>query len=155
MPDFSKTRIFAGVPAAAMVAMGIRGTPKMFSAGTTLMEQGDPGSAMYVILDGRVRVERQRSDLGEPLVLAELGPGQVVGEIAVLDGEPRSATVTAVEETQTMELTADVLTDVMLQFPEVARALLRTLSGRLRSTDEFVEQALRRGRLTNLEVGTL
>ncbi len=130
------------VPLDGVSALAERGARKAFPAGSVLIHQGDIGNTMYVILAGTVRVQREHVSLAGPIVLADLTPGQVVGEMGVLDGDPRSATVIAVDDVETVELTAVDLTQVMLQFPEVANALLRTLSKRLRNTNELVELAL-------------
>ena len=118
------------------------GRPRSAS-GDVIMRQGDASDAMHVITRGRVRVERDQP--GEtPLVLAELGPGDVIGEMGLLDGSPRSATVTASEDTETLEIHATVMAVVVMQYPQVAAALLRTLSRRLRSADELADALARR-----------
>jgi CRP/FNR family cyclic AMP-dependent transcriptional regulator len=108
------------------------------------MRQGDDADVLQVILSGRVRVERSAGAGSAPIVLAELGANDVVGEMGVLDGGPRTATVTALEETRTLELHRTLLTVVLIQYPDIAADLLRTLSLRLRSTNELVD-ALARG----------
>jgi CRP-like cAMP-binding protein len=87
----------------------------------------------------------EREQPGEtPLVLAELGVGDVIGEMGLLDNAPRSATVTALEHTQTLEIHATVMALVLMQYPQVAAALLRTLSRRLRNADELADALARR-----------
>ena len=108
------------------------------------MRQGEDADVMHVILSGRVRVERSAAAGSAPVVLADLGANDVVGEMGVLDGGPRTATVTALEETHTLELHRTLLTVVLVQYPDIAADLLRTLSLRLRSTNELVD-ALARG----------
>jgi len=108
------------------------------------MHQGEVGDVMYMILEGRVRVQRSHPDLTEPLILADLGVGEIVGEMGLLDGSPRSATVVAVEETEAMELTAAQLSQMVVKYPTVSGALLRLLTRRLRSTDELAEEMSRR-----------
>jgi CRP/FNR family cyclic AMP-dependent transcriptional regulator len=107
------------------------------------MRQGDISDALHVILAGRVRVERTHSGDATPIELAELGANEVVGEIGVLDGGPRTATVTALEETRTLELHRTLLAVVLIQYPEIATDLLRKLSARLRSTDEILDTLAR------------
>ncbi|OLC11860.1 MAG: hypothetical protein AUH44_01290 [Chloroflexi bacterium 13_1_40CM_68_15] len=80
----------------------MRGKRHRYTAGKVLMRQGDPSETMHVLLTGRVRVEREQSPEGKVL-LAELGANEVVGEIGVLDHAPRSATVTAIEATETLD----------------------------------------------------
>jgi len=78
-----------------------------------------------------------------PLVLAELGPNEIVGEVGILDGGARTATVTALAPTRTLELHRTVIAVVLIQYPAVAADLLRTLSRRLRSADELAEHLSR------------
>ena len=120
-----------------------RGRIRSFRKGRRLMHQGDPSDGLYVIVSGRVRVQRVHADLKEPLVLAELGPGEVVGEMGVLDGVPRSATVIALEPTRAIELSPQALQETVLRDPTVADTLLRVLSRRLRTTDELLEHTAR------------
>lgn len=120
---------------ARLAAIGER---RQFAKGDELMKQGDPATTMYVILAGRVSVVREHQDLSTPIVLAYLGPGEVVGEMGLLDGEPRSATVTAVEDTIAVEVPADVLDKAVRENPDLYGSLVKLLSKRLRSTDELV-----------------
>ena len=140
LATISQVVLFREVPAEGLMYLAEQGQPRTVRAGSQLMQQGDVGDSMYVIVKGRVRVERDHPQLTEPLVLAELGPGEVVGEMGLLDGEPRSASVTAIEETETVELSGTALAQMMLRFPEVSTRLLRTLSRHLQSTDELIEK---------------
>lgn len=145
MPDpLSKVTLFAGISLDGLSALARQGVHHTFPAGRELMRQGDVSETMYIILSGRVRVERSHPALAMPLVLEEMGPGEVVGEMGVVDRMPRSATVTAMEDTETLELGALALMETLAQYPEVASALLHILSQRLRSTDELIEEMLRR-----------
>jgi CRP/FNR family transcriptional regulator, cyclic AMP receptor protein len=119
-------------------AMAKLGRVRRFGKGKRLMHQGAVSDRMYVILSGCVRVQRSHPDLREPVVLADLGPGETVGEMGVLDGEPRSATVLALEATEALELSQRALQDSILRDPELSGALLRVLSRRLRGTDALL-----------------
>lgn len=140
----SRNNGFNAIPLPGLQRLASRGQERTFAADSQLMHQGDVSDCMYLIVSGRVRVERSHPDLIEPLVLAELGPGEVVGEMGLLDAGPRSATVSAVEETQTLELSADAVRETIEQFPEVSGALLRVLTQRLRSTNDLIEALSRR-----------
>lgn len=145
MPSIlSEVEMFKTIPAAGLAELEQRGQIRTFGARRALMRQEDPGRCMYVVIKGRVRIERGHPQLKEPIVLAELGPGEVVGEAGLLDDAPRSATVTAVDETEALELDATALAQLVIQFPDVSTSLLRSLSRRLRSADELVEQMSRR-----------
>lgn len=91
-----------------------------------LMAQGDRGTEMFVIMSGSVRVERDGHRLNT------LGPGDFFGEIALLDGGPRTATVTAEEPTRLLVLTHREFHAMMEEFPEVAAEVLNSLAHRIR-----------------------
>ena len=127
----------------AMAHLVQRGKRRSFPKGRALMRQGEPGETMFMIQEGRVRVERSHVALSSPLVLAELGPGELVGEMAVLEPGPRSATVTAMEETEAVELSREDLNATMTFYPEVTASLLTLLIRRLHTTDELAERLMR------------
>ena len=126
--------LFRTVSDEARRALVERGQVRTFAAGETLMRQGDPSDTMQVILSGRVRVERAGEGRESPLI---------VGEVGILDGGARTATVTALAPTRTLELHRTVIAVVLIQYPAVAADLLRTLSRRLRSADELAEHLSR------------
>lgn len=96
------------------------------AAGQTIFSQGDLGTSMYIIADGRVRVHDGERTLNF------LGKLDVFGEMAALDPEPRSATVTAVEDTHLLRLDREPLYALMSHRPEVTRGIIHVLSDRLR-----------------------
>lgn len=140
---FAHSELFDGLPAEFLRQLERAGRPRRFAAGDTLMVEGEVGLSVHLLMRGRVRVQRAHPALPRPLVLAELGAGEVVGEAAVLDGEPRSATVTALQETETLELGADVLSAALLRHPRASAALLRIFSRRLRNANELAVDILR------------
>lgn len=135
----SRVELFKPLPEEAQEALAARGTRHRFAAGAVLMRQGGPSLSLFVILAGRVRVDRT-TESGASLMLAELGPDEIVGEMGVLDAEPRTATVTALEDTETLELLASALAIALVESPAVSTGLLRLLSRRLRTTDELIDR---------------
>ncbi len=105
--------------------------------GDVLFREGDPGDALFVIGEGKVKLGRTSSDGRENLV-AILGPGEMFGELSLFDPGPRTMTATAVAETQLMGLTNDSLTSLLSGRPEVAKSLLAALAKRLRRTNEHL-----------------
>lgn len=124
---------------ARLAALGERAS---FLAGAELMHQGDEADCLYVILDGRVSVVREHPHLSTPVVLANLGPGEIVGEMGLLDGEGRSATVTALEDTVAVAIPGDVLKGFIAEHPDVYGSLSRVLSKRLRATNDLAADAV-------------
>lgn len=99
----------------------------VYRAGERIFEKGDPGNCMYIIAEGKVRVH------DGDLTVNFLGKRDVFGEMAVLDPEPRSASVTAEEDTRLLRLDQDSLYELMAGQTEVVRGIIRILSQRLRA----------------------
>lgn len=96
--------------------------------GEVLFETGEAGDSMFVIVSGQVEVVRGGS------VIARLGEGECVGEMAALDWEPRSATVRARVSSQLVRLERNDLMDLLTDYPELVRNLARVLVERIRKT---------------------
>ena len=96
-------------------------------AGTVIAHEGDPGVGLFIIVDGstEVTVGGKR--------LAKLGPGDFFGEIALLDGGPRTATVTALSDVKLLGLTEWVFRGLMVEHPGIAVKALESMAGRLRT----------------------
>ena len=137
----AQVAVLQAMPRDGLVHLARRGRRRVFGSGAELMRQGDVSESLHIIVTGHVRVTRSHPQILGPVVLAELGPGDIVGEMGVLDHEPRSATVTALIPVETLELDAPTLAQTILEYPEAGVTLLRVLSRRLRSTDELMEQA--------------
>lgn len=105
--------------------------PAEVPAGAVLTRQGQTGGLAYVIASGTAEVARGGKRL------ARLGPGDVVGELSLLDGEPRSATVKALTDLEVLEISADDLRRLLRKAPSVTRKLLEALSERLRQADRL------------------
>src|SRR5919112_5475580 len=112
-------------------------------AGSVLFRKGEPGGAMYLIEGGRVRIHI-RDDDGDEVTLAELAAGDFFGEMAILDGKPRSATATVAEDARLAVLSREHFHAFLRQSPEVALSMLAALSDRLRRTDEMLRQRVTR-----------
>lgn len=119
------------------------GKMREFQAEEPLMTQGEPSTSIHFILDGQVRVERQRRNDSERVVLAHLGSGEIVGEMGVMVELPRSATVIAAKPTTTLELDTASFERAARAFPILHRVLAKLLSERLRRTSERVGDTAR------------
>jgi CRP-like cAMP-binding protein len=106
---------------------------RQFSAGAIICHQGDPGSSCHIIIGGRVRVFVMDED-GRELSVRIMGPGEIIGEMALLESLPRSASVEAMEKTHTLELNRDTLLRCLQESPQLSLNLLQSLSSRLRSS---------------------
>jgi len=119
------------------------GRMRKFAVGETLMTQGEPSLSVHFVLEGQVQVERQRRTDDRPVVLAQLGAGEIVGEMGVMVDLPRSATVTATQPTATLELDGPSFERAARAFPILHRVLAKLLSERLRRTSERVGDGAR------------
>ena len=108
-------------------------------AGELLFLQGDPGHTCHIIEQGKVRVFVLGED-GRELSVRILGPGEIIGEMALFDDQPRSASVEAMEETYTLELHHDVFIQYVRDHPSLALNLLSGLSERLRKVTTDAEE---------------
>ena len=108
---------------------------RSYSAGSTIISQGDSGVGLYVITQGNVQISRAASLDGEEEDLGKLGPGQVIGEMSLLDELPRSATVVALDDVTTLVLPVWEFRTFLRNNPDVALKLLGVLSRRLRKAE--------------------
>jgi CRP/FNR family transcriptional regulator, cyclic AMP receptor protein len=107
----------------------------------TVFEEGSVGEYMYVIRDGEVKVSKM-SDDGREKVLEMLGPGDFVGEMALLDRAPRSASVKATSDCVLLALSRNDFLGLLRRNPDISLELVRELARRLRETDEEVRGLL-------------
>lgn len=105
-------------------------------AGTVLTRQGQDGGLMFILADGTADVVRDGSSPnGKAKVIGRLGPGDVVGELSLIDGQPRSASVVASTDVHLLELNFDDFEGLLRKSPKFVRALLKALSVRVRQMD--------------------
>jgi uncharacterized membrane protein len=109
----------------------------------TLFRAGDAGNAMYLIERGQVRISVKGAD-GHEINVAELGPGDFFGEMAMLDGQPRSANATALEDSRLAILSRKHFMSFVEGNSNVALEMLSALAHRLRQTDELLQRRVAR-----------
>lgn len=105
--------------------------------GDVLFNEGDQGDKLYVIAEGKIKLGRTSPD-GRENLLAILGPGEMFGELSLFDPGPRTATATAIAETQILGLSNEQLQQFLSARPHVAGTLLAALARRLRRTNESI-----------------
>lgn len=118
-------------------ALAERGRVRRYVAGATIFQEGDRGDSLHVVIEGVVRVSVV-SPRGEEATVALLGPGEFVGDLALLDGLPRSANAIATQQTKTLVVTRDDFRRWLAERPKASLALLEALSLRVRRTDEVL-----------------
>ncbi|GCE20490.1 Crp/Fnr family transcriptional regulator [Dictyobacter kobayashii] len=107
---------------------------RSYNAGATLINQGDSGVGLYIITSGTVRISKTKEG-GHAEDLGELGAGNVLGEMSLLDDLPRSATVTAVDDVKALLVPVWEFRTFLRNHPDVALKLLVVLSRRLRKAE--------------------
>jgi CRP/FNR family transcriptional regulator, cyclic AMP receptor protein len=109
--------------------------PRRFDAGATVFKEGDEGSTCYIVRAGRTRAIRAHPD-GRSITLAHFGPGDIFGEMAMLDGERRSATVEATEDTDALAILSTDMHRLLREHADISVKLIAALGQRLRDTNE-------------------
>ena len=127
-----------GVPEAALDRLAAAARPVRHAEGAVLFRRGDPGEGLVIVLDGLVRLHLA-TEAGREMTLGLVGPGEPLGEIALIDGGPRSADATALTPVRALLLRHADAVAVILGDIAVAGALLRTLAARLRRTTDQAE----------------
>ena len=132
--------LFAGLTETESTVLGRLLRNRRYERGDTVFRQGDPGTCLYLISSGVIKITRQHTD-GREIILALLGVGDVFGELALLDGETRSADAIVQASSELLVLDRDPFLDYLDKHAKVAARLLATLSRRLRHTDDLVQDA--------------
>jgi CRP/FNR family transcriptional regulator len=121
--------LFAALDRQAIAGLAREASRRVYAPGETLVREGDTGTALYVIVRGRVRVERGSGPA--TAALGELGPGDFFGELALIEDHPRSASVVAVEETECLLFVVWEFRALMKEHPEMALPIMNALIARL------------------------
>jgi uncharacterized membrane protein len=111
--------------------------PCRFAKGDTVFSFGDSGESLYLVRSGRVEVYVENFQ-GDKIPLAENEPGDIFGEISLLDGGPRTATAVAMDDTECLLLDRNKLLEFVTRHPHAALDLLTVMGRRLRATDELL-----------------
>jgi CRP-like cAMP-binding protein len=137
--QLSKVELFAGLKPEALDLIAKVSTEESHAPGSKIFQHGDVGDKLYLILEGRVRISREVAGMGEE-ALAVLGPGQVFGEMALLDESPRSADAVVHERCRVLTIPKDGFDDLLFLHKDLAYEVLwsivRMLVRRLRETTD-------------------
>ncbi len=113
-----------------------QGKHRSYAAGDTIVREGAPASALYIILSGKVHVERADGGGSGPAPM--LGPGDFFGELALIEEHPRSATIIADDPTECILFVAWEFTALLKEYPEMAIPLMNALIARLHRREHHV-----------------
>src|SRR6185295_8781079 len=137
--QLARVPFFDGLTRRALSLIAHVTTEEVHALGTRIFQFGDPGDKLFIILEGKVRISREVSGMGEE-ALAVLGPGEVFGEMALLDESTRSADARAHERCRLLVISKDAFDDLLFLHKDLAYEVLwscvRILASRLRETNE-------------------
>jgi len=128
---FATSGIFSKAPKGLVAAIDAASTSVTLEGGAFLFQRGDPGDALYAVGSGGIQIETSAED-GRGRILNLMKPGDIFGEIALLDGGQRTADASAVGTTRLRRLSRQAFHDVLALHPELARHLIEALCRRLR-----------------------
>lgn len=147
MPAFDKRAVlgqnplFAGLNSEVIDRLASYAHTKSLSAGTTIFAKGDPGSSLFAVCAGTVKISNHSHD-GKDAVFNLINAGEIFGEIALLDGQPRTAEALALTDCELMLIDRRDFVPLVKSQPEMALKLIEVLCARLRRTSEQVEDVL-------------
>jgi CRP/FNR family cyclic AMP-dependent transcriptional regulator len=132
--------LFRGLPLVALDRVASLATRRVYQKGAVIFAQGEPGDALFGVVAGRVRISASGAG-GQEVFLNIMEPGDTFGEIAVMDGLPRTAGATALDHATVITIKRADFLQLLEREPQLAIHLLRLLCERLRWTSELVEES--------------
>ncbi|HEX6817775.1 MAG TPA: Crp/Fnr family transcriptional regulator [Ktedonobacterales bacterium] len=138
---FVRVPLFANLDTDSLRELAAVTRRRSYQAGEIIFHRDDPGQVLFVIREGKVRIYVTSSD-GQEVTLAVLAPGDHFGELALLDGHPRSASAITLEPVEVYALRRSDFINTVMRHPRIAVEVMTVLSRRLRDTDRMVEDLL-------------
>jgi CRP/FNR family cyclic AMP-dependent transcriptional regulator len=132
--------LFRGLPNATLARIAALGLRRIYEEGAVIFMRGDPGDSLCGVVNGRVRISASRPG-GKELFLNIMGPGESFGEIALLDGMPRTATATAMARTELTIIRRNQFLSLLRTEPQLAAHLIQLLCKRVRWTAQLMEDS--------------
>jgi CRP-like cAMP-binding protein len=127
--------VFATLDSEDLERVAALAVPRSFEPGQVVFREGDASDTCYVVRCGRARAVREHAD-GRTITLADFGPGDIFGELAMFEDERRSATVEAVQATEVVAVLGPDMRRLMVEHPQISMRLVIALGRRLRDTNE-------------------
>ena len=131
---------FSMLPDELLQSLAVNMKQRVCVNGELLFHSGDPGDSLFIIGSGQISVFLEIS--GRRLTLQEFGPGGAIGELALIDGNPRSASAMAIGETITWCLERETFRKALLEYPELVMVMLADLLVKLRFATSFIEEVV-------------
>ena len=138
--ELKRNPLFEDLPPEDFEQMIASAAPLVFKARQRLFNQGEPGGSLIIILSGKIKISVVAPN-GKDCILSFMGPGDIVGEMTLLDGGPRTASVEALEPTRGLEVARRNFLPLLERNPKVAIRIIDVLCKRLRATSQMVEDS--------------
>jgi CRP/FNR family transcriptional regulator, cyclic AMP receptor protein len=135
-----RTRLFRGLPAATIQQISAISIRRSYSNGAIVFSQADPGDALYGVVTGKIRISASSRD-GREMFLNIMEPGDTFGEIALLDGRPRTATASATAPSELIIITRDHFLELLKREPTLVNHVIELLCERIRWTSGLAEES--------------
>lgn len=135
-----RTLLFRGLPSAALEQIARLSTRRTYPRDAVIFSQSDPGDALFGVITGRVRISASSAG-GREVFLNIMEPGDTFGEIALLDGQARTASASATATSELLIVTREQFLGLLAREPQLVDHLLRLLCARLRWVSEFAEES--------------
>ena len=136
----ARAPLFSDLPVAEIERLGALLRPRRYARGEVIFLEGDRGDSLCLIAEGSIRIQLTDA-YGREVVITVYGPGEIFGELALLDGEPRSADAIAQDASRVFWLQRDDFAAFLDSHPMAAMTMLASLSRRLRHTTRVVQDA--------------
>ncbi len=132
--------LFRGMPPPMLLELADKLRHIHYRAQTDIFHEGDEGATLYIVIKGAVKIFIPVID-GREVVLAVHRKYDLLGEMSLLDGHPRSASATTIEDTEAVSLSREDFLSVLRKYPEAQRAIIDVLVARLRATNQSIQDA--------------
>ncbi len=133
--------LFKDLSNEALAAVAEKASIHSLSEGDVLMRRGERGNSLFMVNEGWFKIVTEDAQGGE-LIINKTAPGETIGEMALLDEAPRSATAVALTPARVLELKKDAFYEILDQRPDVALTVIRGLSSRLRFSTTYIQKAI-------------
>lgn len=136
-----RTFLFQDLPPALLSQVAEKFQVRRLNKGDVLFRKGDQGDALFMVASGWFKIVSE-DEAGNELVFNQCGPGESIGEMSLLDSQPRSAGAVALEQAEVLELNRQAFLDLLAQSPELTLLVIRKISSRLRFASTYLEKAI-------------
>jgi CRP/FNR family transcriptional regulator, cyclic AMP receptor protein len=135
-----RTRLFRGLPTGTIQQISAVSVRRSYGNGAIVFSQADPGDALYGVVTGKIRISASSRN-GREMFLNIMEPGDTFGEIALLDGRPRTATASTTASSELMIITRDHFLELLKREPELVSHVIHLLCERIRWTSGLAEES--------------